>query len=301
MLDIDADGLDVADALDQLDIADAFDQLDIADALDQLDIADALDQLDIADALDQLDIADALDQLDIADALDQLDIADALDQLDIDAIDADVADADAMDADADADALDADAMDADAMDADAADADADAADADATDADADATDADASDSDATDGGVTTQARADVALTQIVRGTGATQTVILTGFQPGETISATVNSTPFDLTPVTADASGSARMTFAVGADFRLGGHRVEVRGSVSGELPTERENTAFTVTAQPVPAAGGGGRALPATGMDLNGPLTGGIAAALILAGATLWTLRRRSASGEQR
>ena len=301
VLDIDADGLDVADALDQLDIADAFDQLDIADALDQLDIADALDQLDIADALDQLDIADALDQLDIADALDQLDIADALDQLDIDAIDADVADADAMDADADADALDADAMDADAMDADAADADADAADADATDADADATDADASDSDATDGGVTTQARADVALTQIVRGTGATQTVILTGFQPGETISATVNSTPFDLTPVTADASGSARMTFAVGADFRLGGHRVEVRGSVSGELPTERENTAFTVTAQPVPAAGGGGRALPATGMDLNGPLTGGIAAALILAGATLWTLRRRSASGEQR
>ncbi|WP_165801187.1 choice-of-anchor G family protein [Microbacterium testaceum] len=330
----DADGLDVLDIdADGLDVADALDQLDIADALDQLDIADALDQLDIADALDQLDIADALDQLDIADALDQLDIADALDQLDIDAIDADVADADAMDADADADAMDADAADADAMDADAADADAtdadvadadavDVADADATDADADAmdadadatdadadamdadadaTDADATDSDATDGGVTTQARADVALTQIVRGTGATQTVILTGFQPGETISATVNSTPFDLTPVTADASGSARMTFAVGADFRLGGHRVEVRGSVSGELPTERENTAFTVTAQPVPAAGGGGRALPATGMDLNGPLTGGIAAALILAGATLWTLRRRSASGEQR
>jgi uncharacterized protein (DUF2141 family) len=296
VLDIDADGLDVADALDQLDIADALDQLDIADALDQLDIADALDQLDIADALDQLDIADALDQLDIADALDQLDIADALDQLDIDAVDADATDADATDADA------TDVADADATDADADATDADAADADAADAtDADAVDADATDSDATDGGVTTQARADVALTQIVRGTGVTQTVILTGFQPGETISATVNSTPFELTPVTADASGSARMTFAVGADFQLGAHRVDVRGSVSGELPTERENTAFTVTAQPVPAAGGGGKALPATGVDLNGPLTGGIAAALILAGATLWTLRRRSASGEQR
>ncbi|MDT0115999.1 choice-of-anchor G family protein [Microbacterium sp. PRF11] len=293
VLDIDADGLDVADALDQLDIADALDQLDIADALDQLDIADALDQLDIADALDQLDIADALDQLDIADALDQLDI----DAVDADATDADATDADATDvADADAtDVADADATDADATDADAADADA----ADATDADA--VDADATDSDATDGGVTTQARADVALTQIVRGTGVTQTVILTGFQPGETISATVNSTPFELTPVTADASGSARMTFAVGADFQLGAHRVDVRGSVSGELPTERENTAFTVTAQPVAAAGGGGKALPATGVDLNGPLTGGIAAALILAGATLWTLRRRSASGEQR
>ncbi|WP_295838032.1 choice-of-anchor G family protein [uncultured Microbacterium sp.] len=306
------DQLDVADAIDQLDVADAIDQLDVADAIDQLDIADAIDQLDVADAIDQLDIADAIDQLDIADAIDQLDIADALDQLDIDAMDADAMDADATDADAmdadatdamDADAADADAMDADAtdaMDADAADAvDADGADADATDADA--TDSDATDSDATDGGVTTQARADVALTQIVRGTGVTQTVILTGFQPGETISATVNSTPFELTPVTADPSGSARMTFAVGADFELGAHRVDVRGSVSGELPTERENTAFTVTAQPVPAAGGGGKALPATGVDLNGPLTGGIAAALILAGATLWTVRRRSASGEQR
>ncbi len=213
--------------------------------------------------------------------------------MDADATDADATDADATDvADADADA-DADA--ADVADADAADA-TDAADA------ADATDADATDSDATDGGVTTLARADVSLTQIVRGTGVTQTVILSGFQPGETISATVNSTPFDLTPVIADASGSARMTFAVGADFQLGAHRVEVRGSVSGELPAERENTAFTVTAQPVVASGGGGgKSLPATGMDLNGPLTGGIAAALILAGAALWTLRRRSASGEQR
>lgn len=171
-------------------------------------------------------------------------------------------------------------------------------DADATDADA--TDADATDADATDGDVTTQARADVLLPQIVRGTGVSQTVVVQGFQPGETVSATVNSTPFELTPVTADATGSARMTFAVGADFELGAHRVEVRGSVTGELPTERENTAFTVTAQPA-VAGGGGSFLPATGVDLNGPLVGGFAAALILAGATLWTLRRRSASGEQR
>ncbi len=217
------------------------------------------------------------------------------------------ADADADAADADADAMDADAADADAdaMDADAADADADAA-----DADADAADADAADTDATDGDVTTKARADVLLPQIVRGTGVSQTVVVQGFQPGETVSATVNSTPFELTPVIADGAGTARMTFPVGADFDLGAHRVEVRGSVTGELPVDRENTAFTVTAQPAAAGTGGGSSLPAagrgsslpaTGMDLNGPLAGGLAAALILAGATLWTLRRRSARGEQR
>ncbi|WP_176786381.1 choice-of-anchor G family protein [Microbacterium testaceum] len=279
--DADADAMD-ADAMD----ADAMD----ADAMD----ADAVD----ADAMD----ADAAD----ADAMD----ADA--DADADAVDADAdavdADADAVDADAvDADATDSDATDTDAMDADATDtdaADADAVDADAADADAvdaDAADADAVDADATDGDVTTQARADVLLPQIVRGTGVSQTVVVQGFQPGETVSATVNSTPFELTPVTADGSGTARMTFAVGADFELGAHRVDVRGSVTGELPTERENTAFTVTAQPAAAGNGGGSSLPATGLDLNGPLAGGLAAALILAGATLWTLRRRSASGEQR
>jgi len=293
VLDADADVLDIdADA----DVADA-DVLD-ADA-DVLDIdADVLDT-DVIDA--DADVLDADgDVLDAADA----DVADA-DVLDADAdvLDADVLDADATDADAtDADATDADATDADATDADATDADAtdaDATDADATDADG--TDADATDADATDGGGASQARADVLLPQIVRGTGVSQTVVVQGFQPGETVSATVNSTPFALAPVTADATGSARMTFAVGADFELGAHRVDVRGSVTGELPTERENTAFTVTAQPAAAGNGGGTSLPATGVDLNGPLVGGLAAALIVAGATLWTLRRRSTSGEQR
>ena len=320
VLDADADVLDIdadADVLDaDADVLDAdADVLDIdADAVDA-DATDA-DVLDIdADVVDA-DVVDAdatdADVLDIdadADVLDaDADVLDAdADVLDIDAdvVDADATDADVLDIDADADVLDADAdvLDADAIDADATDADADAADADAIDADADATDADtdATDADAADGDVTAQARADVLLPQIVRGTGVDQTVVVQGFQPGETVSATVNSTPFELAPVTADGTGSARMTFAVGADFELGAHRVEVRGSVTGELPTERENTAFTVTGQPAAASNGGGSTLPATGSDLNGPLVGGVAAALILAGASLWAVRRRSASGEQR
>jgi len=273
---VDADAVD-ADAVD----ADATD----ADATD----ADAVD----ADAVD----ADATD----ADATD----ADATDATDADATDADAVDADETDADAtDADATDADATDADATDADATDADA--TDADATDADA--TDADASDADATDGGATTQARADVALKQIVRGTGVDQTVIVTGFQPGETVSATVRSTPFELTPVTADAGGTARFTFAIGADFELGDHRVDVRGSVTGELPAEREDTGFTVLqpqaagiggTTPVTGVGTGGR-LPATGAPDDGLLLAGFAAALIVGGAALWVVRRRTSSGER-
>lgn len=142
---------------------------------------------------------------------------------------------------------------------------------------------------------TSKARADVTEQRIVRSSTAMQTVVLTGFQPGETVSATVNSTPFELTPVTADGFGNARLTFAVGPDFELGAHRVEVRGSITGELPAERENTAFTVVAA---AAGAGG--LPATGGDAGGLfLAGGAGLALILAGAALWVLRRRRTATE--
>jgi len=74
--------------------------------------------------------------------------------------------------------------------------------------------------------------------------------------------------------------------------------RPRLRGMVA---PAVVGSIALSLTAQPAAAGNGGGSSLPATGLDLNGPLAGGLAAALILAGATLWTLRRRSASGEQR
>lgn len=126
-------------------------------------------------------------------------------------------------------------------------------------------------------------------TRIVRGPNATQTVVATGFQPGESVSATVNSTPFNLGPVVADAAGNARFTFAVGNTFALGQHRVDVRGSVTGELPSSSEQTAFVVVA--VTTVG----VLPATGSPVNGMLVGGVGAGMLLAGMLLWTLRRRS------
>ncbi len=169
--------------------------------------------------------------------------------------------------------------------------------ADAVDA-ADATDA--ADGDATDGDPTAGARADAVNGVVVRGTDARQNIVVSGFQPGETVFATVFSTPFDLTPVTVDASGMARMSFAVGPDFELGAHRVEIRGSVTGDLPQDRENTAFLVVdpANAGPSGDGGGDGiqggLPQTGAEVNAPLALGGAALLLLFGAGLWSIRRR-------
>lgn len=140
---------------------------------------------------------------------------------------------------------------------------------------------------------TSQARATVTQTRIVRGPGATQTVLVTGMQPGESVSGTVHSTPFDLPAVTADASGSARMTFAVGSDFELGAHRVDVRGSITGEIPDERETTSFTVVAATA-AGGGAGGGLAATGSsaDMFGFVGAGVL--FLIAGAVVAMLRRR-------
>ncbi|MDZ8201359.1 LPXTG cell wall anchor domain-containing protein [Microbacterium sp. SSW1-59] len=124
-------------------------------------------------------------------------------------------------------------------------------------------------------------------TTIQRGTGVTQEVYGTGFEPGETVTATVYSTPFDLEPQVADAAGNVTFAFAVDADFDLGAHRVEVTGSESGALPMDRETTDFTVTAPALPATGGGG----------DGLLIGGLGIGAILAGAALYVLRRKKAT----
>ena len=144
--------------------------------------------------------------------------------------------------------------------------------------DADAVDADAVDADADAGPVTPAAlpQATVERRTIVRGSGVDQRVFGIGFQPGETVSATVYSTPLALTPQVADANGNVTFSFRVGNDFELGLHRVEFIGAVSGDLPANRETTDFTVT-------GVATSALAYTGFD--GMWLAGLAALLMLAG----------------
>ncbi|WP_233548839.1 choice-of-anchor G family protein [Clavibacter lycopersici] len=299
----DAAGTDATDAAG----ADATDAAgtDAADAAgtDATDAA-GTDATDAAGA----DAADAAgtDATDAA-GTDATDAAgtDATDAAGTDATDA--AGTDATDA-AGTDATDAagtDATDAAGTDAtDAAGADAtDAAGADATDAaGADATDAagaDAADAaDATDGstdGAEATTRAVVRFTEIVRGSGSMQMVDAVGFIPGETLNATVFSTPKPLAPLVADAQGRATFVFEVGPDFELGDHEVDVIGVRSGmadEMITQFRVVASTVPAgQPGTGLGGGGGygggILPVTGGDGDGMLLlGGIALLMMLTGA---------------
>jgi hypothetical protein len=209
------------------------------------------------------------DAVDVAADIDA-DAVDVAADIDVDAVDvaADV-DADAVDvaADVDADAVDVAAdVDADAVDV-AADADADVA----ADADADA----AIDADGTPE-PTVLPSATVERATVVRGTGVTQRFFGYGFQPGETVSATVFSTPIQLTPQVADASGNVVFAVLIGSNFELGAHRVQFIGSVSGTLAADRENTSFVVLANPA--------VLASTGF--TGVWSAGLAALLMLAGA---------------
>ncbi|MCW4458683.1 choice-of-anchor G family protein [Microbacterium sp. MPKO10] len=211
---------------------------------------------------------------------------------DTEATDTEATDTEATDTEAtDTEATDTEATDTEATDTEAADTEATDADA----ADADASDADATDSDASDGGDVDAPQATVKYESIVRGTGVTQEVYGTGFAPGETVSGTVHSTPFELEPTEADSNGNVTFTFAVDNDFELGAHRVDLVGSESGELTDAQEDTNFTVTA-PVSAGNNAGDSLPVTGSD-GGLLLGGLAALLTLLGAALVLSRKKQTS----
>jgi hypothetical protein len=86
--------------------------------------------------------------------------------------------------------------------------------------------------------------------------GETLTVTGTGFQPGESVTATVYSEPVGLGAKQADATGKVVFTWQVAAGTAIGQHRVELVGALSGKV-----DGAFTVEAVGktgnLPGAGG--------------------------------------------
>ncbi|WP_414171224.1 LPXTG cell wall anchor domain-containing protein [Clavibacter tessellarius] len=135
--------------------------------------------------------------------------------------------------------------------------------------------------------------------------GIDQEVTAVGFMPGETVSATVNSTPMPLPDQIAPANGQVTFTFPIHEDFEIGQHSVTISGSVTG--PVDVANTRFSVIGQTVPAGlpstpirggtgGYGGGILPVTGGDADGMLfLGGIALLMMLTGAGALHRGRRS------
>ncbi|MBZ2199750.1 hypothetical protein KCQ71_26650, partial [Ruania sp. N2-46] len=129
--------------------------------------------------------------------------------------------------------------------------------------------------------------ATVKFERIVRATGVTQEVYGTGFEAGESVTATVTSTPFDLT-ANADQQGNVVFSFAVGSDFELGAHHVILVGATSGEVPAANTDTDFVV----VTGSGGNGNGngnLPDTGSGLPIGLPIGAGLLILLGGAAVW------------
>jgi LPXTG-motif cell wall-anchored protein len=115
--------------------------------------------------------------------------------------------------------------------------------------------------------------------------GGTVTITAEGFEAGETVEATLHSTPIELGTTTADGDGNVTMTVTIPSDVEPGAHTVELRGLSSGRTVT----LPLTIVGVEDP------RALPATGRT-TGPLATTGAALLAVGAAALLASRRRTA-----
>lgn len=130
----------------------------------------------------------------------------------------------------------------------------------------------------------------------MRGTGVTQVIYGTGFQPGESVSGTLHSTSIPLAATTADPSGNVSWNVPIGADFEVGSHSADLIGTVSGEVTAANNHTQFTVLAAAVPSGGSGstgGTGLASTGSDL-GWAPPALLALFIAGGGALLIARRK-------
>ncbi|MGO1411486.1 MAG: LPXTG cell wall anchor domain-containing protein, partial [Microbacterium sp.] len=108
-----------------------------------------------------------------------------------------------------------------------------------------------------------------------------------GFQPGETVTGTMFSSPYALGSQVADDNGEVTFTWNVQSDAELGDHTVELAGATSGTVDDEFKVVAMAGTDSD------GGDELPATGVDMGGMLP--IASLLLLAGIGIVVATRRS------
>jgi hypothetical protein len=134
--------------------------------------------------------------------------------------------------------------------------------------------------------------------------GGTQTVTGTGFGASEKVSAVLHSAPIALNTVTANAAGTAVVTFTVPTTLATGAHSVVLTGVTTGLTST----VSFTVTAAPVtpgtstptvPApAGSGAQGLANSGLDGQQALVEaliGLGCVIVGAGAVYFGRRRRT------
>jgi hypothetical protein len=123
--------------------------------------------------------------------------------------------------------------------------------------------------------------------------GGRQTIVATGFTPGERVRGTLHSTPVDLGFETADADGTVTFIVDLPADFEAGAHTVVMQGLTSGHTAS----ASFTVTAAAPPGATASSATgeLAYTGTSVGLPLAVGAGALALGTALTVYGHRRRA------
>ncbi|WP_264032366.1 choice-of-anchor G family protein [Cellulosimicrobium sp. SH8] len=89
--------------------------------------------------------------------------------------------------------------------------------------------------------------------------GAEQTFVASGFEPGESVQAVINSEPLILPVATADASGQVSWTFVVPADFEVGPHTGTATSVDVGDSTVASFEVYLTPTGGDGPGSSGSG------------------------------------------
>lgn len=111
-----------------------------------------------------------------------------------------------------------------------------------------------------------------------------------GFEPGETVTVTVYSTPHVLGTFTADANGELHATWVIPADEEIGEHRLEMVGAASGGID---------ITFRVVEASGAGVSGLATTGGDAAPAAMLGLLVLMLGAGLLVTGRRARLSAAE--
>ncbi|GED11348.1 choice-of-anchor G family protein [Cellulosimicrobium cellulans] len=105
--------------------------------------------------------------------------------------------------------------------------------------------------------------------------GAEQTFVASGFEPGESVQAVINSEPLILPAATADASGQVSWTFVVPADFEVGPHTGTATSVSVGDSTVASFEVYLTSTTGDGDGPGGSGSGSGGAGSGSDGSSNG--------------------------
>jgi hypothetical protein len=131
------------------------------------------------------------------------------------------------------------------------------------------------------------------------GAGGSLIVTGSGFQPGETITLVLHSTPVTLGTTPADSQGSFSTTVTIPADTTPGNHTIIATGNTSGSTASTSIVVVSATTSGGTSTSGSSGGGLAFTGAHIAA-MAGVGAIALALGGMLVFAGRRRRITSSQ-